>query len=55
MNIMDMMSLNGLFTAEANKEAAEVINGFRGVFDSKGSNMMSIGKEAILAIYRATR
>lgn len=54
-NMGDMVSIRGIFSQEANKEAEGLIYTKRNLLGSSGDNIRTKGKEAILTLYALTK
>ena len=55
MKIMDQISVKGIFTQEANKEAMEIIKSKQHILNVSGSNIRKSSNEAIQTLYSLTR
>ena len=52
---MDQISVKGLFTQEANREAMEIIHSKQHILNISGSNMRTSSNEAIQTLYSMTK
>jgi len=51
----DMISIRGVFSQEANKEANDLIYSTKNLLDTTGSNMRILQKESIMSLYGLTK
>lgn len=55
MNKSDTVSLRGVFTVEANREADEIIFDKKNLLNMSGASSRPLGKEGVLAAFCLTR
>lgn len=52
---MDMVTVRGVFTQEANKEAEKIMYSPKNILNILGGNIRTVEKEAIQTIYQLTK
>jgi len=55
MNILDQVTVKGLFSQEANKEAIEIMTSKAHILNIAGSNMRKTTNEGVHTLYMMTR
>ncbi|QXN67920.1 DNA-directed RNA polymerase subunit gamma [Listeria phage LPJP1] len=51
----DTLSIRGVFSAEANKEADQLINAKTNILSQQGESISKVGNEAVLSLYTLTK